>query len=183
MKVMRNKLSMLSLFIVATLFGVSSVAARAGGSTDRINAGKNATGSPSLSEMNQFAGTWKCVQTPTGAGNASYVVTGAMSANGRVFTETSAHFQRRYAISSRDGTLDMIATQDNGDFDAYALTAFAIGPFDITFTSEIPYLQAGRSSAIASTPTYEIKPYNATIYQTFQKNALGTTIEMTCTKQ
>jgi len=133
--------------------------------------------------MNQFSGTWKCVQTPAGAGHASYVVTGAMSANGKVFTETSTHFARRYAISSHDGTLDLIATQDNGDFDAYALSAFSIGPFDVTFTSELPYLQATRSSGVAATPTYEIKPYNASIYQTLQKNAAGTTTEMECTKE
>jgi hypothetical protein len=172
-----------TLFFAAALFAGSSIAALAGNGSDRINAGRDATGSPSLSELNQFAGTWKCVQTPAGAAGISYTVTGAMSPNAKVFTETSAHFARRYAISSYDSTLDMIATQDNGDFDAYALSAFAVGPFDITFRSEIPYLQAGRSSSIASTPTYEIKSYNATIYQTIQKNTLGTTTSMTCTKQ
>jgi hypothetical protein len=172
-----------TLSLVIAFIAALPAAALAGSSNERIQGGKNATGSPSLAEMNQFAGTYKCVQTPQSASGASYTVTGAMSANGKVFTETSAHFVRRYAISSYDGTLDMIATQDNGNFDAYKLSEFSIGPFDITFSSAITYLQAQKnSSTYEFTPTYEITPYNATIYTTKQKSSDGTTTDMQCTR-
>jgi hypothetical protein len=172
-----------SLSLVVAFIASLPVAALASGSNERIQGGKNATGSPSLSEMNQFAGTYKCVQTPQSSSGISYTVTSAMSANGKVFTETSAHFARRYAISTYDGTLDMIATQDNGDFDAYKLSEFSIGPFDITFSSAITYLQARpNSSTHEFTPTYEITPYNATIYTTKQKSSNGTTTDMQCTR-
>jgi len=178
---MAAKIRILSL-VIAFMAGLP-VAALASGSNERIQGGKNATGSPSLSEMNRFAGTYKCVQTPQSSSGISYTVTSAMSANGKVFTETSAHFARRYAISTYDGTLDMIATQDNGDFDAYKLGEFSIGPFDITFSSAITYLQAQpNSSTHEFTPTYEITPYNATIYTTKQKSSNGTTTDMQCTK-